>query len=167
MANPCPKNSLSCDTNLLIDLGGELDYALTFVEVIHERRWHLYATPTAVAELTWLAISAKPVKQASAAEALRNLGKWKIRGKSLTATDRDITEQFARRVLDAGLLPPAEVNDAEIIAETARAGIPYLITSDAAVTGIDQPRLQQLLAQADLSRVTIIDPRRFLRLIRA
>lgn len=60
----------------------------------------------------------------------------------------ELTRQIAARILELDLLPRAEHNDARIVAESSLAGIPHLVSNDNWVNGIDQPKLNRLLALA-------------------
>ena len=51
MAASRPKKSLALDTNLLLDLAAEADFAHTFREVFLEKGYFLLAPPTATTRL--------------------------------------------------------------------------------------------------------------------
>ncbi len=53
MAALRPKKNLALDTNLLLDLAAEEDFAHTFREVFSERGYTLLAPPTVIEELTY------------------------------------------------------------------------------------------------------------------
>jgi predicted nucleic acid-binding protein len=50
-----PKKSLALDTNLLLDLAGEKDFAHEFREEFFRRNYSLFVPPTVVAELAFFA----------------------------------------------------------------------------------------------------------------
>ena len=64
-----------------------------------------------------------------------------------------------------GLLPEGEFNDGLILAETAIAKIPVLVTSDADLLDIDAVSLLVQFETADLPMVQICHPRRLLKAI--
>ena len=55
MAGPEQKKKLGLDTNFLLDLAADKDFAHTFREVFQERGYLLVVPPTAVQELTYAA----------------------------------------------------------------------------------------------------------------
>ena len=61
-----------------------------------------------------------------------------------------ITEEFARRLIHRRLLPDGEFNDGVILAETALAGIPMLVTGDHHLLDIEAAALHVCLREADL-----------------
>ncbi|MBI4658795.1 MAG: hypothetical protein HY735_08130 [Verrucomicrobia bacterium] len=166
MADQPPPNSLSLDTNLFVDLGGQMEYALAFLEIVEEHKAPLYATPTVLRELAALAIRGNHAEKQAALLALRSLGRWAVTGLQPRPAQNELTRLIASRILESDLLPRAEHNDSRIVAETSLAGVPYLVSNDNWVNGIDQVRLNRLLAGADFNPITIISPRRFLALLR-
>ena len=166
MADQPPPNSLSLDTNLFVDLGGQMEYALAFLEIVREHKAPLYVAPTVLRELAALAIRGDDAEKQAALQALRSLGRWAVTGLQPQPSHNELTRQIASRILELELLPRAEHNDSRIVAETSLAGIPYLVSNDNWVNGIDQPRLNRLLAAADFNPITVISPRRFLTLLR-
>ena len=79
---------------------------------------------------------------------------------------RVIGRQFANRLIEAGLLPPAEVNDGIILAETALAEVPLLVTSDKHLLNIAENALLLALNEGDLSSVHPVHPKGLLRALR-
>ena len=71
-----PKKSLALDTNLLLDLAGEKDFAHEFKEEFSSRGYSLFVPPTVVAELAFLAsLKDAPLREIANA-ALRKIGVW-------------------------------------------------------------------------------------------
>ena len=58
-----------------------------------------------------------------------------------------------------GWLPEGELNDGLIVAETALANVPVLVTSDRHLLDIDPQHLSACLADSDLPRVEIAHPK--------
>ena len=71
-----PKKSLALDTNLLLDLAGEKDFAHKFKEEFSSRGYFLFVPPTVVAELAFLASLKDAPQREIANAALRKIGVW-------------------------------------------------------------------------------------------
>lgn len=97
--------------------------------------------------------------------ALQSLRGWGIQPYDLKSVGHGITEEFARRLISRGLLPEGEFNDGLILAETALAQIPALVTSDRHRLNIPSEDLQIEFDAADLSSVTIAHPRQHLEVL--
>ena len=65
-----------------------------------------------------------------------------------------------------GILPNGEVNDARILADTAIAEIPMLVTSDVGILEADQIALSLAFEDAGLSVVHPVHPARLTRGLR-
>src|SRR5258708_33447262 len=81
-----PKKSLSLDTNLLLDLAGEKDFAHEFKEEFLSRGYSLLVPPTVVAELAFLSSLKAAPQQETASVALENFGLWKCQPFTLSST---------------------------------------------------------------------------------
>ena len=64
-----------------------------------------------------------------------------------------------------GLLPEGEFNDGLILAETALAGIPVLVTSDADLLDIEEIPLRVQFEESDLPPVQICHPKLLLKVM--
>ena|SRR5437762_986882 len=155
---------LALDTNLPLDLAEGIDAAHAFREQFQEKGYALLVPPTVVTELTLKADDESDPKRAKLAmRALQSLRKWGIQPYDLKSVGHGITSEFARRLIERGLLPEGEFNDGVIMAETALAGIPVLVTSDRHLLDIPNEGLQLELSAADLNPVSIAHPRRLLK----
>jgi hypothetical protein len=76
-----------------------------------------------------------------------------------------ITASFSHRLIHLRLLPPGEVNDGLILAETSLAEIPILVTSDQHLLSIDEAQLRIAFADADLFQVVPCHPKALLRAV--
>lgn len=85
---------------------------------------------------------------------------WGITPYDLKSVGHGITEEFAKCLINQGLLPPGEMNDGLIVAEVALAGIPALLTSDGHLLSIAAEDLHAILDARDLNRLEICHPRR-------
>ena len=118
-----PKKSLALDTNLLLDLAGEKDFAHEFKEEFSSRGYSLLVPPTVVAELAYFASRTDASQHDLANVALEKFGVWKCQPFSLSSTQLVIATRFAARLMDAALIPETEQNDGKILAQTSLAGL--------------------------------------------
>jgi predicted nucleic acid-binding protein len=162
MAAPGPKKLLALDTNLLFDFAAGEDFAHTFREVYQERGYSLVVPPTAIQELAFYALEKQCAETPLALKALQKLRSWNLSPFDLKSVGHGITEQFSEKLLRIGLLPEGEFNDGLILAETALANIPALVTSDADLLDIDESKLAAEFEAADLPPVLICHPKRLL-----
>jgi hypothetical protein len=167
MGAPQQSKSLALDTNLLLDLAAEEDFAHTFREVFLEKRYLLHVPPTAIHELTHAAINKTGDDQLNAHRALSLLRAWSIQPFDVSPVDHGIAEHFAWRLIERGLLPEEELNDGEILAEVSLGNIPVLVTSDHHLLDMDEARLLTVFNDSDLPPVRPMHPRNLLRAVRA
>ena len=161
-----PKKSLALDTNLLLDLAGEKDFAHEFREAFSGRGYSLLVPPTVVAELAFLA-ALKDTPQFDLANlALKKMTGWKCLPFILSSTELAIALRFAARLTDSSLLPETELNDGKILAQTSLAKIPLLVTSDKHLSDLDEDALLLAFNDADLQAVHASHPKRLLKALR-
>ena len=164
-----PKKRLALDANLPLDLAAGLDFAHDFRENFQARGYSLLLPPTAAEEI-WL-IHSNPAhpQRKLATQALRSLTKWGIDLLELKShpqpVARTIGRKFAERMILAAHLPSTEINDGIILAETALAEIPVLVTRDKHLLNIEEADLLICLHEADLSPVKPLHPRLLWRAI--
>lgn|SRR5487761_1897205 len=161
-----PKKSLALDTNLLLDLAEEKDFAHDFREEFTRRGYSFLAPPTVLAELEALSNSGRSPQAAFANTALENLRDWHCAPFPLSATKLAIAYRFAERLIDLRLIPDAERNDGKILAQTSLIQIPLLVTSDAHLLDIDEDALLLAFNEADLLPVHPVHPKRLLKALR-
>jgi predicted nucleic acid-binding protein len=161
-----PKKSLALDTNLLLDLAGEKDFAHEFKEEFLRRNYSLFVPPTVVAELAFFASLKDAPQHEIAKAALEKIGVWKCQPFTLSSTQLAIAIRFATRLMDAALIPETEQNDGKILAQTSLAGIPMLVTSDKHLLNIDENALLLAFNEADLAPVHPVHPKNLLRALR-
>jgi len=157
---------LSLDTNLLFDLADEKDFAHDFHETYQRKGYALVICPTVVAELYFLREHGDTEEQRLATLSLCQIASWDIQVFPLTGVQLDIAWRFAAAVVGRGLLPETEINDSRILAETAVAAIPLLVSSDRHLLDVDPDSLHAACAEADLAPTFIVSPRRLLRAVR-
>ena len=80
-----PKKSLALDTNLLLDLAGEKDFAHEFKEEFSSRGYSLLVPPTVVAELAFFASLKDAPQHDIASIALEKIGAWKCQPSALSS----------------------------------------------------------------------------------
>ena len=166
MAANGPRKQLALDTNLLFHLADRRDFAHAFREAFLEAGYALRFAPTVLGELVAAELAGEARERRLAAAALTNVVKWQIHPFDLTSVEQTIADQFAQRLLRAGLLPAEEINDALILAETTVAEIPLLVTSDRHLLEVNDDELAVLCQRADVSPVQVAHPRRLLRAMR-
>jgi predicted nucleic acid-binding protein len=158
-----PRKSLALDTNLLLDLAGEEDFAHEFKEEFSSRGYSLFVPPTVVAELSFFATLKEAPQREIANAALKNIGVWKCQPFTLSSTQLAIAIRFATRLMDDALIPETEQNDGKILAQTSLAEIPLLVTSDKHLLNIDDDALLLAFNEAELPPVHPVHPKRLLR----
>ena len=136
-----PKKALALDTNLLLDLAGEKDFAHEFKEEFSSRGYSLLVPPTVVAELAFFASLTDVPQQEIANIALERFGIWKCQPFTLSSTQLAIAVRFADRLMDSSIIPEIEQNDGKILAQTSLANIPLLVTSDKHLLDVDEDTL--------------------------
>ena len=161
-----PRKSLALDTNLLLDLAEEKDFAHDFREEFAAHGYSFLAPPTVLAELEALSNSGHAPQCDFANLALEKLRDWKCAPFALSATKLAIAHRFAERLLDLRLIPEAERNDGKILAQTSLMQILMIVTSDAHLLNIDEDALLLALNEADLSPVHPVHPKRLLKALR-
>ncbi|SRR5260221_8707273 len=160
------KRQFALDANLLFDLAAEVDAAHEFLETFSQKGYVLRLAPTAAQELFHFHLHGPPRKKELATSALVNMHSWSVTPFDLVAVGHGITASFAQRLIHRGLLPPEEMNDGLILAETSLAEIPILVTSDQHLLSIDETALRIAFADADLFQVVPCHPQSLLRAVR-
>ncbi len=163
---PSPKKLLALDTNLLLDLAGEKDFAHEFKEEFASRGYSLLVPPTVVAELAFFASLKDAPQQEIAIAALENIGAWKCQPLTLSSTQLAIAIRFAARLMDSSLIPETEQNDGKILAQTSLAKIPLLVTSDKHLLDVDEDALLLAFNDPELQPVHPWHPKRLLKALR-
>jgi hypothetical protein len=161
-----PKRSLALDTNVLLDLAAETDFAHDFKDEFRVRGYSLLIPPTVVAELAFLASSGTAELRELADVALNKVCDWKCQPFILSSTELTIAVRFAARLINASLIPQTEQNDGKILAQTSLAKIPLLVTSDKHLLNINEDSLLLVFNDADLSPVHPAHPRRLLKALK-
>ena len=139
MAAPGKKKLLALDTNLLLRTSPPAKILRTPSGKIFTKRGYSLVVPlTAIQELAYCALEKQCAETPLALKALQQMRSWNLFPFDLKSVGHGITEQFSKKLLRAGLLPEGEFHDGLILAETALAGIPVLVTSDANLLDIEE-----------------------------
>lgn len=106
------KKRLALDTNLLLDLARGSEFAHEFRTVFQEANYSLLAGPTVFQELGFATVYGREPEKTLALAAVSNAAKWGVVAFNLTPLDQTIAHRFAQKLLERGLLPDEEYNDA-------------------------------------------------------
>jgi hypothetical protein len=98
--------------------------------------------------------------------ALAKILVWDVIPLHLSAVEAGIAERLANRFLELRLLPACECNDALILAETALAKVPLLVTSDRHLLDMDEDALALAFSDADLPAAHAVHPKAMVNALR-
>ena len=99
MAELGPRKRLALDTNLLLDMAEERDWAHEFRERFQAVRYLLLAGPTVFQELAFASLYESEPKRSLARHATARARAWGIGAFDLSSLQRGIAERFADRLL--------------------------------------------------------------------
>jgi len=157
---------LAGDTNVGLDLAQSDEWVIDALSTIRARLpdASLLIPPTVAEELAWLAGQAEePEERLAASTFLRRHRDWGFELIPTVPLGNAFVERVAGRLLERGLLPSTERNDACILAEAAGLGCSVLLTSDEHLRAVDFARLSLELAGFDLTAPIIATPREIIR----
>jgi len=160
------RRQLSLDTNLLLDLAKPQDFAHEFREDFQGRGYALVLAPTVLAELEYLLVFGGESRRRLAQTASEQIEAWRLTPFDLSEVNHTIAGRFSRALQQRRLIPPDELNDALILAETSLAEAPFLVTSDKHLLEIDEDALRLAFHEADLWPVHPAHPKRLLKALR-
>ena len=157
---------LALDTNVLFDRANEESFARDFFRVFQESGFSLEVPPTVIEELDYFRENGDDDEQRASDIALKSLLIWGLTPIVLSDIQMTYKKNFVAIAQDAEVLPPKEINDLHILAESAIAEIPALVTSDGPLLNVNQRELQLAFQGAGLSPVTPVHPQRMLEALR-
>ena len=155
MAGNLQSKTLSLDTNVLLDMAAGVDFAVGFREVFQSKGYTLCVVPSVLAELAYLSKNGEKGQRELARKVITSVLDWKISIISLSELQSSYRANFIRFAEHRRLMPPAEKNDVRILAETAIAEIPVLITTDQTLLNVDEFALKFTCADSGLPLVNV------------
>jgi len=162
-----PDTRLAVDTNFLLDLACRRDEALDALEVIRRRLRgaRIFVTPTAFKELVNIAVNHPALKQRDDAhKALAGMRAWGMLPVELTDLQATFARSIATKLLDQGVIPLEERNDALIFAEAAMLECQLLVSSDSHLRDADRTRLALALQACGAPVVVVCRPDEIVRM---
>ena len=157
---------VAADANVLMDLGGESEIVIDALTTLRQRLRspRIVIPPTAQQELVHIARHGDSLMERDQALAgIEAAQRWHIVPVNLMPVGHGIVDRIAERLRGRGLLPPPEVNDSLLVAESALLGAGLLLSSDKHLTGMDFERVSIALQEFDLSAPVIATPSEVVR----
>ena len=158
---------VAVDTNFPLLLAGGNDDALDALDILRTRvhAAEILVTPTVLDELLYQSErDADPARRKLAGAALSKLrGPWDFHARELNSTQEVIAARAAQLILERGLLPPEERNDAAIIAESAVLNTILLVSNDSHLINADHRFLGFIFRELELPVPLIMSPREIVR----
>jgi len=157
---------LAVDSNFLMHLAEPRDAAHDALEVIRRRlrETQIFVMPTVLDELGSLARKASsPADRACAKRALAGLRAWGMSAVEMDDFQDTVAGLVAKKLLEEGIIPLEERNDARIVGEAAVLGCQLLISSDGHVRDADAARLAVALGECQLAAVVVRRPQEIVR----
>src|SRR5437868_4543614 len=105
------QKQLALDTNILMNLADGVDAAHDFREQVQAKGYALYVPHTVSVELQQLTVWGGEREKTLAATALTQMLSWKLKPFTISLEGLRLASEFARRLVEHGLLPPGEMND--------------------------------------------------------
>jgi hypothetical protein len=150
-----------------MDLAEGVDFAHDFKEVFQTQGYVFVASPTVIGELHEQSVNGSTSrKRRLAGMALTKLLAWDIVPLHLSTVETGIAERLAERFLSMKLVPEDECNDAMILAKTALAKVPLLVTSDKHLLDVEEAALALAFNDADLPAAYPVHAKALLRAMR-
>lgn len=157
---------LALDTNVLFDRAKNERFAIDFCEGFQRANFSLEVTETVIGELNYFRTNGTDEEQELATTALKSLRGWGITPVVLTDIQKTYKTNFINIAQEMKVLPPKELNDLHILAETSIAEIPALVTSDGPLLDADLADLHQAFNDAGLPFVSVVHPQRMMERLR-
>ena len=162
-----PSTRFSVDTNFLIDLAKPKDIARDALDTIRARvsGVEIIVPPATARELLRFAEeSDDAAKREQSRRALFNIrGEWRFTPMQLPDLQQTYAASIAGKLLEQGIIPPAERNDARILAQSALLDCQILISADSDLRDIAPKRLADALQACGVANVLILSPRDIVR----
>lgn len=157
---------VAVDANVVMDLGQKSESVLDALATIRQRLLapRLVLPPTTKLELVHIARHGDTADERNlASKGIVAARRSRIIPVNLMPVDHGIVERVAEKLRSAELLPASEVNDSQLVAESALLGARLLLSSDEHLRGIDFARLTIELQNFDLTAPVIATPAEVVR----
>ena len=154
------------DTNFLMNLSAASDTALDALDVIRKRapKAAVLATESVLNELVHFTATPSSGKQPLARKALVSLLAWGIQPTHITDLQATFADSIAGKLIDQGIIPADENNDATILAEAAVLECQILVSSDSDLRDANRSRLALALQACGVSVVVVCTPNEIVRM---
>ena len=166
MPTPSASPLVAVDANVVMDLGEASEAVKDALATIRQRLAspRIVIPPTAKLELIHIARQGDTAEDRNLAlkaiAAARQAGIVPI---NLLPVGHGIVERVAEALRAAGLIPAPEVNDSQLVVESALMGARLLLSSDEHLRGVDFERLTIALQKFDLTAPVIATPAEVVR----
>jgi hypothetical protein len=157
---------VAVDANVLMDLGTGVESIIDALATIRKRlpSPRIVIPPTAKLELIHIAHHGDTAKDRQLAlNAIATARATGIIPVNLMPVGHGIVERVAEKLRSAELLPASEVNDSQLVAESAWMGARLILSSDEHLRGLDFERLTIELQRFDLTAPVIATPAEVVR----
>lgn len=157
---------VAVDANVVMDLGRESESVLDALATIRQRlrSSRIILPPTTKLELIHIAREGDTAEERELARnGIAAARRSRIIPVNLLPVGHGIVERVAEKLRSADLLPASEVNDSQLVAESALLGARLLLSSDEHLRGIDFARLTIELQNFDLTAPVIATPAEVVR----
>jgi hypothetical protein len=161
-----PNPLVAVDANVVMDLGERSESVLDALATIRQRlrSARIVLTPTATLELMHIARFGDTASERDLAlNGMAAAHQSRIVPVNLMPVGHGIVELIGRKLRSAELLPASEVNDSQLVAESALLGAQLLLSSDEHLRGMDFSRLAIELHSFDLTTPVIATPAEVVR----
>ena len=157
---------VAVDANVLMDLGEESESVIQALETIRQRLFspRIVIPPTAKLELVHIARHGDTDRERKLAlKGMAAARRWRIIPINLMPVGHGIVERVAEKLRSANLIPTSEVNDSQLVAESALIEARLLLSSDEHLRGMDFERLTIELQNFNLTAPVIATPAEVVR----
>jgi predicted nucleic acid-binding protein len=161
-----PSPLVVVDANVVMDLGEQSESVIDALAIIRRRLIspRIVLTPTVTLELMHIARHGDTARERRLAlNGMAAARQSRIVPVNLMPVGHGIVELIAGKLRSAQLLPASEVNDSQLLAESALLGAQLLMSSDAHLRGLDFARLTAELLRFDLTTPVIATPAEVVR----
>ncbi len=166
MPAPAASPLVAVDANVVMDLGEGAESVLDALATIRERLRspRIVLPPTTILELMHIARHGDTARERELAlNGMAAARRTRIVPVNLMPVGHGLVELIAGKLRSAELLPPSEVNDSQLVAESALLGAHLLLSSDEHLRGMDFARLAIELQNFDLVAPIIASPSEVVR----